>query len=82
MEQNNQLETVAHDETDEHIHLPSPSWAPIVLALGLALVTFGVVLGLVVLIPGVLIFVAGLVLWIYEEIKTASNAPSTEQRQP
>ncbi len=79
MEQNNQIETVARAETEEHIHLPSPSWAPIVLALGLTGVAFGVVLGLAVLIPGVLVMVAGLVLWIYEEIKTASNAPTAEQ---
>ena len=79
MEQNNQIETTGHEETEEHIHLPSPSWAPIVMALGLTLVCFGIVLGLAVLIPGVLIMVAGLVLWIYEEIKTASNSPSPEQ---
>ena len=78
MEQNNQIETVAHDEADEHIHLPSPSWAPIVMALGLTGVAFGVVLGLLILIPGVLVMLAGLVLWIYEDIKSAADAPTIE----
>jgi cytochrome c oxidase subunit 1 len=79
MDQNNQSETATHAEAEEHIHLPSPSWAPIVLALGFTGVAFGVVLGLAVLIPGAVVMVAGLALWIVEEIKAASNAPTSEQ---
>jgi hypothetical protein len=74
----NQPETVAHEEHEEeaveHIHLPPPSWAPIILALGLTGVTFGVVLGGVVLIVGVVLLLLGIGMWVYDEIKHAAVA--------
>lgn len=61
-----------HEE--EHIHMPSPSWSPIILALGMTLLTFGVSLASVVLIPlGAIVTLIGLGTWIYDEIKNASS---------
>jgi hypothetical protein len=78
MEQDNRVDAVAdngdQEESEEHIHLPPPSWAPIMLALGLAGVSFGVVLGGVILVFGAVILLIGLGTWVYDEIKHASAA--------
>ncbi len=63
----------AGDEHEEHIHMPSPSWSPIILALGMALLTFGVSLASIVFVPlGAVVTLVGLGTWIYDEIKNAS----------
>ncbi len=67
-------------ETVDAIHLPPPSWAPIILALGLTGVCFGVVLSAVVLVIGVALLLSGLSLWIYDEIQHASQEDAEEQR--
>lgn len=67
------------EDSGEHIHLPPPSWAPIILALGLAGVCFGIVLSAVVLVIGIGLLLFGLGLWIYDEIKHASQADAEEQ---
>lgn len=79
MEQMNQVEATGEvEESEEHIHLPPPSWAPVILALGMTGVCFGVVLSPVLLaIGGVLLF-AGLGVWVYEEIKNASQADAED----
>ena len=83
MEQTNRVESATHvenaEEPEEHIHLPSPSWAPIILALGMAGVCFGVVLSGIVLIIGALLLLFGLGVWVYDEIKHASEADIEEQ---
>jgi hypothetical protein len=48
----------------EVIHLPEPSYLPIVLTLGIALALVGVLLGLVVSIIGLVIAFVALVRWI------------------
>jgi uncharacterized membrane protein len=74
MEQMNQVEpTDEVEEGEEHIHLPPPSWAPIILALGLTGVCFGVVLSPVLLAIGVVLLLVGLGMWVYEDIKNASQ---------
>ena len=74
----NQPETVVHEEhaeaVEEHIHLPPPSWAPIILALGMTGALFGIVLGGVVLIVGVVLLLLGIGMWVYDEIKHAAVA--------
>jgi hypothetical protein len=78
MEQDNRagvaVENGDQEESEEHIHMPPPSWAPIVLALGLAGVAFGVVLGGVILVIGAVVLLIGLGTWVYDEIKHASAA--------
>ncbi len=74
MEENNENAEPAQTAQveEEHIHLPSPSWAPIILALGLAGIVFGVVLTPVLLILGVVVTVIGLGMWIMDEIHNAT----------
>ena len=79
MEQMKQVEATREvEEGEEHIHLPSPSWAPIILALGLTGVCFGVVLSPVLLAIGVVLLFVGLGMWVYEEIKNASQADAED----
>ena len=66
-------------EEEEHIHLPPPSWAPIILALGMACAVFGVVLSAVLLVLGIAVTVIGLGMWIYDEIKNASAADAQNE---
>jgi hypothetical protein len=77
-QQTNQAELVDDVESEgeePHIHLPSPSWAPIILALGLTGVAFGVVLGGgILLVAGAVVMLVGLGMWIYDEIKHAADA--------
>lgn len=68
-----------HEE--EHIHMPSPSWAPIILAFGMTVLAFSVIWresvgGLAGIIIGAIITVLGLGMWIADEIKNAS-APTS-----
>jgi Cytochrome c oxidase subunit IV len=82
MEQKKYSEEVApvDDEEPEHIHLPPPSWAPIVLALGLACFVFGIVLSAVLLVIGVVLTLLGLGTWVYDEIRNASNADAQNEQ--
>ncbi len=59
-------------QTDAHIHMPSPSFSPIILALGLAILVFGLVFGAVALVLGGVITVIGLGTWILDDIRSAS----------
>ncbi len=75
-------ETVSKSDTqtggaEEHIHMPSPSFSPIILALGLAFLVFGLAFGLVPILIGVILTVIGFGTWIYDDIKSAS----TENKQ-
>ena len=71
---NNEAAPEAVREEEEHIHLPSPSWAPIILAAGMSGIVFGIVLTPVLLVIGVVVTVIGLGMWIMDEIRNASTA--------
>ncbi len=61
------------DAHEEEIHMPPPSWSPIILALGMTLLVFGVSLASIVFVPmGAVLTLIGLGTWIYDEIKNAS----------
>jgi hypothetical protein len=59
--------------------MPPPSWAPIILALGLTGVCFGIVLTPVVLVLGIVLLLTGLGMWVYDEIKNAAQVDAEEQ---
>ena len=59
-------EEVAQDGSNTNVHLPSPSYFPIVLALGLPIVAFGLIYSLWLCIPGAALIVYGIVGWIFE----------------
>ncbi|MCL4506406.1 MAG: cytochrome c oxidase subunit 4 [Chloroflexi bacterium] len=80
MDVNNETVTPV-DEEEEPIHLPPPSWAPIILALGLAGIAFGVVLTPLLLIVGVVLFLIGLGIWVSDEIRNASASDEHSGQQ-
>jgi cytochrome c oxidase subunit 1 len=67
-------EEVAQPGDPTGVHLPSPSYWPIVLAAGLPLIGYGVIFNLIWAIPGVLLLIAGFTGWILE--------PSTDDEIP
>jgi hypothetical protein len=66
---------------DEHIHMPSPSLSPIVLALGISCIGFAVaptIFRLPFAVLGLLLTGYGLYTWIYDEIRNASTVEESE----
>ena len=59
-------EEVAQDGSNTNVHLPSPSYFPILLALGLPIVAYGLIYSLWLCIPGAALIVYGIVGWIFE----------------
>ena len=59
-------EEVAQDGSNTNVHLPSPSYFPIVLALGLPIVSYGLIYSLWLCIPGAALIIYGFVGWIFE----------------
>jgi cytochrome c oxidase subunit I len=68
-------ELLAREEAnaDEHIHLPSPSYWPIVLALGLPIMAYGVIYNILLIAVGAAIVVLALFGWSMEP-HTATDA--------
>ena len=51
---------------DQHIHMPSPSYWPILLALGLPIVAYGVIFSLILAVLGGVIVLLGMFGWVLE----------------
>ena len=51
------------------IHLPPPSLAPVVVAIGVTLIAYGILFGLLYLAVGGLLFVAGLTTWLVDDAR-------------
>jgi hypothetical protein len=54
----------AHGEEHGTIHLPGPSWWPILAAIGVAMLLSGLVISIVMVIVGALLAVSSIGLWI------------------
>ena len=59
-----QRDPESHVTHEEEIHLPGPSWWPLMLAVGIALTLTGLVISPVMLAVGALTGVCALALWI------------------
>ena len=59
-------EDIAHDGSATGIHLPSPSYWPIVLALGLPLVAYGLIFNLWITAVGALVVIGAFYGWVLE----------------
>jgi hypothetical protein len=59
----------------EEIHLPEPSYVPVVLAFGIAIAVIGVVLSWVMVLIGGLISLIALVRWIRQTRSEMSELP-------
>jgi hypothetical protein len=63
------------EEADELIHLPGPSYQPVVLAFGLTLAITGVVLFPVLAVIGLVISLITVYLWIRDTRRAVSELP-------
>jgi cytochrome c oxidase subunit 1 len=61
-------EEVAHDGSNHNVHLPSPSYWPIVSAFGLPIVGYGLIYSLWLCIPGAILVAGGLFAWALEPV--------------
>ncbi len=61
-----------HAEAGEP-HMPAPSLSPLILAAGMTMAAFGIVLGPALIILGVIGILVGLGTWLYDEIVSAST---------
>src|SRR4029077_1975175 len=58
------LPAVAHDGPPPGVHMPGPSWRPIIGALGTALLLLGLVFGEGLLAGGVVALILGPIRWV------------------
>ena len=59
----------------EQIHLPGPSYLPVVVAAGVTLAVVGVVISFAVLAIGLIITVVGIVRWVRETREDMAELP-------
>lgn len=69
-----ELLAIEEANADAHIHMPSPSYWPIVLAFSLPILAYGVIYNLVLMVVGAAILVLGMYGWALEP----STAPETD----
>ena len=58
------------DDDDPEIHLPPPSFSPPLIALGVMLVSFGVLATPALIVAGGVIVLVGIVTWLIDDART------------
>lgn len=61
-------ETTATAEPEPH--LPSPSLSPAIIGLGVTILSFGILFGLVLIVIGAVILVIGMATWLIDDART------------
>ena len=59
----------------EEVHLPEPSYLPVVLAFGLSIAIIGVIMSWVVVAIGAIIFLVALVRWVRQTREEMAQLP-------
>jgi cytochrome c oxidase subunit 1 len=59
-------EEIAQPGNSEGVHLPSPSYWPLVISLGLPFVAWGLIFNLWLCVPGALLIIGGIYGWVLE----------------
>jgi hypothetical protein len=54
---------------EAEIHLPSPTMAPPIIGLGVMILTFGILFGIVLVAIGALLMAAGIALWLINDAR-------------
>lgn len=57
------------EPTEHEIHLPGPSLSPPILGLGVTILSFGILFGLVFIAVGAVILVIGLATWLIDDAR-------------
>jgi uncharacterized membrane protein len=63
------------DHATEQVHMPEPSYLPVVTAFGITLMLVGVVLSWIITIIGAVFFLVALVKWIRETRRDVAELP-------
>jgi hypothetical protein len=63
-----------HDEDEDEIHLPAPSFAPAVIALGVTIACFGLLTTPILIVAGGAVFLLGLVSWLIDDARGFAQA--------
>jgi cytochrome c oxidase subunit 1 len=84
-----ETEDIVQKGDAQGIHLPSPSYWPIVLSAGLPLIGYGIIFSLAFCIPGAILVIAGIWGWVIEpstaphdELPHAPHEPDTHDDGP
>jgi hypothetical protein len=64
----------------EEIHLPSPSFLPLFMAVGITLGVIGITINFIISIVGIVIFLITAVRWIRETRQDVSELPLEHER--
>ena len=59
----------AHDEDETEIHLPAPSFSPIIISIGVTIACFGLLSTPILIAVGLVIFLAGLATWLIDDAR-------------
>jgi hypothetical protein len=62
-------------EAGEAVHLPEPSYLPVVVALGITLAVVGVVVNVAILAIGVITFLVAVVRWVRQTREEMADLP-------
>ena len=65
----------------EEIHLPGPTFLPVIMAVGITLGVIGITINFIFSIVGVIIFLVTLVRWIRETRRSMAELPLDHQQQ-
>ncbi|MGB3411901.1 MAG: cytochrome c oxidase subunit I [Microthrixaceae bacterium] len=75
-------EDVVQKGTAKDVHLPSPSYWPLVLAVGFPFLGYGVIFNLAWAVPGVLLIIAGMTGWVMEPSTEPDSGHSHDDDRP
>jgi hypothetical protein len=67
------------DSPGELVYLPQPSWAPMLAALGLALIVGGLAIGWVLMVIGALFFIPAVLSWIGSTRESVARLPRRQR---
>lgn len=62
-------------QASEHLHLPGPSYQPVVVAAGLTLALVGVVISPIMLVIGLIVTVVVILRWVRESREEIADLP-------
>ncbi|HEX4743672.1 MAG TPA: hypothetical protein VFW12_03265 [Candidatus Limnocylindria bacterium] len=67
----------AHHEDEEEIHLPPPSFSPVIIAIGVTIACFGLLSTPILIAAGGVILLIGLATWLIDDARAFGSAPDT-----
>ncbi len=69
------LRADAPPEASEDIHLPGPSYLPVIVAVGITLALVGVLVSALVFVAGMIVWVVAAVIWIRDARSDIAELP-------